>query len=395
MYYTLIKENIMKYSTTTISINPPFKIKQSGFLQQTDEILLVNDDLNARIVSFEEADLTIYLISCDNLGFPISVQNKIKEKCENILNKKCEVILACTHTHFAADPENLDYQEFCIDKIADACIQLRYIEGNLGYSYTFEPFDKVGFSRISNYSANIMLQILSIFDNNKRIINFIIYNCHPTVMNCDTPFFSAEYPGYILEQLSLSNPGEYFTFMQGADGDVSTRFTRQSQNYEGVKHLGDILINKIQNSLNKTPQLYPFTKFDYTSTYVPVTHSLLPINLDDIPANLTPRELETIELGAIVRNDILNHPEVLDKGVVVSCLKIGEIHLIFEPNELFSFYISAINLENSILICYSNGYSPYVTGFDDNFITYEKFTDTLTLESKHAIYDALHKLSTF
>lgn len=383
----------MKYSTTTISITPTFKIKQAGFIQQTEEISRVHDDLNARIVSFQQSDLTVYLISCDNLGFPITVQTEIKQRCETALNKKCEVILSCTHTHFGADPKNENYQNFCIDKITEACVNLVYTDGDLEYSYLYESYDEVGLSRISNHKANVLLQILSIFDNKKRVINFITYNCHPTIMNGDTPFFSAEYPGYIIKELTTSNPNEFFTFMQGADGDISTRFTRKSQDYDGVIHLGNLLINKIHNSLCNEYTLLPFTSFCFSSICVPLTHSLAPLDLSVMPSNLSPRELETIDVGIKVRNHLLENLDTLDKEVIVSCLKIGNIHFIFEPNELFSFYINAIDLENSILVCYSNGYSPYVTGFDDNFITYEKFTDTLSLESKYNLYNTVHALS--
>mgnify|MGYP003296945841 CR=1 FL=1 len=45
-------------------------------------------------------------------------------------------------------------------------------------------------------------------------------------------------------------------------------------------------------------------------------------------------------------------------------------------------YIECVDISKCSLIAYSNGHSPYVTGLNDNFITYEKFTDTLTLDCK-------------
>ena len=66
-------------------------------------------------------------------------------------------------------------------------------------------------------------------------------------------------------------------------------------------------------------------------------------------------------------------------------LEIGEFRIIFCPNEIFSDYLNCLNLENSMLVSYSNGYGPYILPVDFPYLTYETFTDTLTRETKEKI----------
>ena len=74
----------MKLAYSTICINPNRPTRQQGFLYQTKPIYNFHDDLHARIVAFENDSTIVYLISCDNLGFPVTIQNSL----EHIYNRK-------------------------------------------------------------------------------------------------------------------------------------------------------------------------------------------------------------------------------------------------------------------------------------------------------------------
>ena len=120
-------------------------------------------------------------------------------------------------------------------------------------------------------------------------------------------------------------------------------------------------------------------------------HTFEEIDISHLPDNLTPREIETIHIGAKVRENLSTKLHTLPKEILISVVRLGKYNLVFAPNELFSYYIKAINKEHSVLIGYSNGYRPYVSGIEDNFITYETFTDTLTKETKQNYFNLLKK----
>ena len=382
----------MKLAYSTICINPNKPTRQEGFLYQVNPIYNFHDDLHARIVAFENENEIVYLISGDTIGFPISMQDSLEHILQQKTDKKVHVTLCATHTHFGAETKDHRYQGEFIEKVVYAIEYLQFTEyDNLEISYQCVPFEKVGTSRISNHKANVLLQLFTIYHKKHPLVQMIVHNCHPTIHHGETPYFTSEYPGYVLQELRRLYPNTYFTFLQGAAGDVSTRFTRSSQDYASVITLGNHMVEEIDRLMKEDKEYHPFNQFAYACTYVPMTHEFHPIDLSNIPANLSERELFTINEGVIMREALSKHLETLDKQVMVSKLDLGKNTLVFMPNEAFSSYIDCIDITRSALVAYSNGASPYITGINDNFITYEKFTDTVTVEAKQELMKVLEE----
>lgn len=381
----------MKIATSTICINPSFPMKQSGFIQQINPIYNFHDDLHARILAFEDESQFIYLISLDLLGLPFSVQNTLQQELQKKTNKKIIVTLSCTHTHFGCDETNEVYQKELISKLINEIQHLNYVESDFQISYQCVPFEKLGTSRISNHKAIVLLQLYTIYCENQPFVEIVVHNAHPTIHDGYTSYFTSEYPGYVIQELKRKYPNIYFTFLQGAAGDISTRFTRTSQDYNGMIELGDKLVDEIERLMNKDVQIHSFNQMVYESKILPLEHEFNPIDLTNLPSNLTLRELETIVIGSKVREELSKHLETLDKEILISKLELGPYKFVFAPNEVFSSYINCIDTQKTSLVAYSNRYSPYITGIQDNFITYEKFTDTVTIESKKKIMDLFSK----
>ncbi len=379
----------MNLATTTVCINATFPVKQYGHLSQTNLIEKVNDDLQARIVSLESDEIVWIHISCDIIGFNQLFQENLKNTLTPNFDKPLFITTSATHTHHACNPYDEQYQKDLFNILKAAISNLEYKKlNNPTVSFQTVPFDQVGKSRISNHEATVLLSLLIIKENNNPLVNFVIHNVHPTILEANTPFFSAEYPGLTLRKLTQANPEQFFTFIQGAAGDISTRFTRDGQDYEAVKVLAQRLVDKITQMKREDIKDYPLT-LDYQETLMPLEHELDPIDLSSIPENLTQRELETIAIGQKVRENIKNMPGKLAKDCLVSRIKLGDFAIVFTPHELFSYYLKTIDTTKSILGCYSNGYTNYVTGLDFQALTYESFTDTLSLSTKKALIEQI------
>ena len=54
--------------------------------------------------------------------------------------------------------------------------------------------------------------------------------------------------------------------------------------------------------------------------------------------------------------------------------------------------MSNMNLDERMLICYTNGDWAYVLPRDFDFVTYEMFYDTWSLESKNRLAELLEKI---
>ncbi len=375
----------MKLLTKKVLINPPFPIKQAGFIQQTQKCEEIHDPLFARVLGFMDQEKILILISADNLGFPLSVSQHLEKAFSETFSLPVFVTLSCTHTHFGPHPNDKSYQHFFIHSLLSQVCESDFKEsGDCFFQFSSLPFSEVGTSRITNHQATIQLQLLSILDHKrKRLATLIIYNCHPTILHGDTSFFSAEYPGYVLAQLQQEFPEEFFTFFQGAAGDVSSRFTRKDQTYDSVKLLGDALVKKISDILKADSIQHPFS-FHVSHKELPIQHTLEEVDLSSLPKNLSPRELETIEVGKKVRADLLTHgfTDLTETSILASHVSLGKINFLFFPFELFSDYLNYIDLNNTCLICYSQGYAGYVLDYKSELITYERFTDTLSSSSK-------------
>lgn len=385
----------MRYAFKEIVINPRQPVRQAGFIQQVSPVEKVHDDLKARILVLDDNNSIFVHISCDSLGINISFQRELTALVRHCFDKPFKLILSATHTHFAGDSADRTYYHQMLDQISEAIQTLSYHEaGEITVSYDHINADGlVGTSRISHHQANVVLGLIQIFADNEKIGDIIYHNCHPTIMSgADTHFFSAEYPGYVIRKCQENHPDLFFTYMQGASGDISSRFVRDDQTYDSVIRLASKLQARIQDIENRDPVRYPLV-LNFDEIVISCEHEFTEINFDEIPACATERELETIGYGQLMRQKLKENPEKLQKESVISKVSLGALTFVFAPNELFSGYIDYVDLNRAVLVCYSNGYSPYVTPIDKKLLTYETFTDTLTKETKQKIADAIYQLS--
>jgi len=304
-----------------------------------------------------------------------------------------EVVLSCTHTHFGGDPHDEEYfnQLKTTTLSAVKSLQVTPVK-DLRLSYVSVPFNGVGQSRISNHTARVVLDLVSFYDGNRRLATQIIHNCHPTILNGDTPYFTAEYPGVCVRELESRFPGETFVFLQGADGDISTRFSRRAQTQAEVIRLGNVLADEVQRLL-KQPMETQALVLSTRTKEVPLVHELKDLDALAQNPNPSPRELETIAIGRKVLENLKPRFHTLPKSVELTAVHYGTITQVFAPNELFSDYLKVIPKERASLICYSQGYAPYVSGLDPLPLTYELFTDTYSAATKTLLYQALAELA--
>lgn len=382
----------MKFACSQIVINPLYPVEQAGHIQQTEKISTLHDDLHARLLLLEDQFLWLH-VSVDNLGLPIVVQQEIEKKLQQQYpDKEVHVTLSCTHSHHCANPSDDQYRKDVTEWISTAALTLEPKEvKEMKVTYRSCFFDGVGKSRISNHEVeHLYLDLIQLSDQEKVLAEIIIHNVHPTILQASTPYFSAEYPGYVLKQLNIKEPAVFHTFMQGADGDISTRFTRPSQDYAAVEFLGGKLLHQL-DILKKTPAEQVNCTLFFDSQVLSMEHEFEPLDLGDIPDNITDREKETIGYGQIMRQRLKDNPDRLTKEILISVMRLGTFNILFMPNEMFSWYLGEVDKKKTCIACYSNGYSPYVTGPSSRLLTYETFTDTLTLNSKTKIIELLHQ----
>lgn len=389
----------MKYAYKQININAPFKTKQCGHLSQTTYLDTFNDDLNARVVSFKDGDKTFIHISLDLLCFDLKLRNILQSNIRNYFSdENIFVVTSTTHTHYANDIRDKNYINYLLDLLTKELLDLNYTnKNNVKVSFIKEHNVVAGKSRITNYETNNEYTcLLNFYEEDRLFLSFVINNAHPTTLNANVPYFSSEYPGAVIENLTKEYKDVNFSFIQGACGDISSRFVRSGQAYEDMLKIADGLTNEIKNLLNKDVDKTIF-KLDYSEKLIPFD-----LNLDEIKINedelnlLSSREKETIEMGKMLRNEIIKGNSYIfgeiQKEICIGVLNTGVIKLIFFPNEIFSEYLNYPELDKSYLVSYSNGYGPYILPLEFKGITYEKYMDISSDKMKQKIIDYIQSI---
>ena len=385
----------MKHAFKKINIESPFPTRQCGHSCQTEKLFSYHDPLYARVTAFQDEDSWIIHYSMDLLAFDLKHRNELEEQLkEHYQDDRIHVLTSTTHTHYANDVRDPEYINYLMKVLYEQTVTMEYEEiSDVTASFQKIHSTAIGKSRISGYELNNeYLSLIRFYREKENFLSIIYYNCHPTVLKADTPYFSAEYPGYVLKKLEDSHPGTDFTFLQGAAGDISSRFVRDGQDYEAMARLGDALYEQIQDLYQEDAVRTPL-KIAYKAVPIEYRHEFAPIDLSKIRSDLSVREMETIRLGQIERAKLeqsnnMIFGKLIEEALIVA-VDLGCARLVFFPNEIFSYYMNFLQKDNELLVSYSNGYGPYVLPPDFEYITYEMFTDTLTRETKEKLIDIL------
>lgn len=383
----------MQYSYKKICINAPFPTTQYGHIVQTYLVTEFKDNLYARVYAFKDDNTWLIHASCDLIDLHEDIRNKIQNKIrQHYNNNNINFIASVTHTHYANNPYDKRYEEFFINTILEGIFSMEYkVYDDIQVSYRRIHAAPCGKSRISGYETNLQfLSAISFYNNDNNFLNIIIHNCHPTTLEATSKFFSAEYPGILISKLEEEYKDTDFLFLQGAAGDFSSRFIRTGQEYKDMLIIADNIYKETINLLNQKETRKSF-KLDYKEVKFEVKHDVMPIDLSKIRSDLTDRELQVIEYGKQIREDIIKQGNFI-KQAIVSRIDFGAVKLVMSGNELFSDYMKNMNLDERMLVCFTNADWAYVTPIGFDYITYELFYDTWSLESKKELANLLETI---
>lgn len=373
----------MRLGTLEININPIFPVNR---MLSNEKHLAVSDDLHCRIVVFEKADKPLFHLSIDTVEIYLHYRNRLKQGIEAALGREIDLVTSATHSHFCPClTTDTAYQNYLYQRIIEGIPLIQYQDyETLTYTYQYRFFDKTGKSRISGQdSPYVFAETLSFFADGRRAVTFLMYNSHATTMRMHQGDFTSEYIGKVIAALQKRYPGEFFTFMLGPAGDISSRFTRQSQDYPEIARLAGLLEQEYCRQLEDQPAPKPVGSLAYREVVFPIGRA--PVQLDglEIPPDLDPRERETIEQAMKdadkMQAEIAAQPA---SHLFSHWLVAPDYSVIFEPFETFSSYYRFVEKDRCSLVTISNGFDHYIAGLEPQRLTMELFMDTVTRETK-------------
>lgn len=199
------------------------------------------------------------------------------------------------------------------------------------------------------------------------------FACHPTILGADSRLVSADFPGTLRTSLRVTTTqGEQepvVLFVNGAAGDVSTRFTRHAQDVTEVERVGKGLATAAAAALTRARVVDGPICYDRQSVFLP------PRDLSESGdagigtgveggSAAERRKVETRVQGAALLARLAGAgPGAIRTDLDVEAWTLGDVTLVAIPGELFASLgarIAAASPSPTLVFGYANGYVGYL-----------------------------------
>ena len=233
------------------------------------------------------------------------------------------------------------------------------------------------------------------------------FACHPTILGADNLSISADFPGALRRNLSASlaqsSGSPVVLFVNGAAGDVSTRFTRRAQDVEEVERLGGSLATSAIEALANARMIEGPLRHAGATIPLRVSASANDDHRDPVshrPAggfmhgsSADARIEETRQQGAAMSAALA----ALPIGAVPATLQLdawglGNLAMVSIPGELVSPFARQIRLATptpTLILGYTNGYVGYLADRPAHRErTYEALASSFGPESGERVVEA-------
>lgn len=239
-----------------VDITPSIGIRMDGYAKRSSVSNGILDKLFAKSVSMRIGNNTATITSLDLLG--------VNPLWQDSVNALGNVVLTATHTH--SGPiicnEVLNWGSKCNDEensyVESVGLNARRSAG--GAIDNQFPVDNISVGRVfvgdicrdrddPGKNIDVYATILA-FKSGVEVKPFMIHlPCHPTTLGPENTMISSDIAGWITRKLE-SIYGSTVVFINGAAGNISTRYSRVKRGVEELERLSSIIVNRILGRIN-------------------------------------------------------------------------------------------------------------------------------------------------
>lgn len=354
----------------------------------------IHDELYVKVVLLKYNHTYYGCITYDLVGIDENYVNKLKQHITTLNYNSDHFIISATHTHSAPcgtietetgihkgkeyifGKRDETYQNLLIKQTLLALQEASHDLKKARIRISKDKLLHFGSNRNDkSYKGNN--ELYSIYIQQENGIKAIIahYSCHPTVLNQTNTSISADFPGAINDLLNEQGY-DFFMFLNGSCGDISTRFTRQNTGFEEVLRYGKLFTEQLIK-MEKNAHKINIHNIQVTA----ISISLKLKQADDIEiatqkyeeavtaveqakqAHIHAGELRIIEArkeGAEVNLSYAKNALNQDTySFPIFLYQINNETFITIPGELYSELTNTIPNKHLHFICYTNGYLGY------------------------------------
>ncbi len=236
-----------------VDITPQERTRMYGYIDRNEEFLGIHDRIYARGICLGN---DIGIISMDLIAINPVWQHAVDE------NGKGHTVLTATHNHAgpAICHPILNWWDSCSSSEINYVNQIKDKIKNMflgGYIYSLKTDEVfIGYKEISDICSGRALRryavqtvIFASRINGKLVPILISLPCHSTVLGPDNRYISGDLAGYVAGKLE-DRYNTVVPIINGAGGDISTRYTRVSRDFDEVARLGSSLSEKMINVID-------------------------------------------------------------------------------------------------------------------------------------------------
>lgn len=383
-----------KIGFSQVNITPPIGVLLSGY-DNFRTSKGIHDNLFARILIIDNNEELLCFIQMDIICVDYYFIQELQDKIKHLGIKRRNLIVGATHTHsgpkgvsnningvlkglegiFGDYNKNLveDYINKLVEGVRIALDNREKCEIQISTSNVYNVCSERHNSKFPWDTGLFTIEFL--FNNGKKVLMYN-FSCHPTIMNRENLYITADLPSGVLKH--LGNSYDMIIFTNGSAGDISTRFTRKESSFDEVDRLGKNLSDAIKSSLSNPIYKGPINN-------IKVKNYNLDLEIKDLDSvedaekilyelegkleeakkkAMSYNDLRVIESqyeGACTNLKFARNIGKMDKLTVeINIIEINKWKFITIPGELFSSLGKKIReVGNNIILGYTNGYYLY------------------------------------
>jgi neutral ceramidase len=399
-------------------ITPPWRTRLAGYVDRAGVSAGTHDHLWARVVILEHESAGWVLVVLDLMAISSSLLEKVRQRVHAITGVPLWCIsVAATHTHSAPELDE-DVEIFISDRVEKAAISAweNCVPGKVG----------IGFGLVTGLACNRQSregyadQTVAVlrFDDLQGCPLCVLahYAAHPTVLNQYNLYYSRDFPGVAVDYLeSKLGSSVMAIFINGAAGDISTRYTRKNSTFSEVKRLGSLLGEKaaeiaasirtevpsqvlVTRSIVEIPRRQPMAKQELLRIKDETLCTLDSLQ-ESGASSVELRELQSLVEGVklVLKREAVKPTR---EGPVKAELQVihigigGGFTIAAIPGELAALLGTKLKTKTGcdLVMGYTNGYIGYIVETEQQEFNYEVIVSELAQEAGEYIISEVNKL---
>jgi hypothetical protein len=392
-----------------MTFGTPRGTPMGGYAGRTGPSTGTLDPLTVSALSLSAGDAELVIVSVDLVAVDEALSRRIAEATGI---DRSSLLLAASHTH--SGPAGVSTQLHAaipdeIDQLGRGrMVLLTKWRIDEARALRAPATVSIGRSTLAGLAANRndpdgpydpTVSVLVVQDETDSLVAIAVHwACHPTILSAKNRRVSADFPGEMRRRLRerLGAPNLPVLYLNGAAGDVSTRFTRKDQSPDEVERVGSALAGAALEAMERAEPLP--ARLKHATTSVGLTgwsqqQISTTLSRTDEPANDASRLSTTRAQGLAMLRSLADSPcRPRRKSLRLDAWTVGGLAMLAVPGELVSGLgqqILAASPLQALIVGYAGGYAGYLAerdAYEEG--TYEALASQFGPGSGEAVADA-------